>query len=160
IWYVILPQQPAVDILLLAIVGGVWISGILQRQYPNPVPKLQLPVLAQLMWFRTGVFAMVTIRKSRDVGFGLWPDGRQWRIGAMYYVLFLPVATAVAWWIGFARPRVPSGWEKATIVGIATFFGVLWVLALGEEFFFRGLLQQWMTKWLGSDVAGLLVTSV
>jgi membrane protease YdiL (CAAX protease family) len=50
------------------------------------------------------------------------------------------------------------GWERSAIV-VATFFGVLWVLALGEEFFFRGLLQQWMTAWLG-DWPGLLVTSL
>src|SRR5436309_2124548 len=42
----------------------------------------------------------------------------------------------------------------------ATFFGILWVVALGEEFFFRGLLQQWVTGWLSSEWAGLLVTSV
>ena len=36
----------------------------------------------------------------------------------------------------------------------------LWVLALGEEFFFRGLLQQWMTAWLRSEWAGLLVASL
>jgi membrane protease YdiL (CAAX protease family) len=34
------------------------------------------------------------------------------------------------------------------------------VVALGEEFFFRGLLQQWITGWLHNDWAGLLVTSL
>ena len=42
---------------------------------------------------------------------------------------------------------------------MATFFGTLWVLALGEEFFFRGLLQQWLAEWLHSEWAALLIAS-
>ena len=42
----------------------------------------------------------------------------------------------------------------------ATFLGILWVVALSEEFFFRGLLQQWMTQWTGSAAAGLAGTSI
>ena len=41
-----------------------------------------------------------------------------------------------------------------------TFFGTLWVLALGEELFFRGLLQQWMCGWLKNDWAGLFATAL
>jgi len=46
------------------------------------------------------------------------------------------------------------------VFAIATFFGVLWVVALSEEFFFRGLLQQWTSKWMSSETAGLIVTSL
>jgi membrane protease YdiL (CAAX protease family) len=160
-WYVILPQRPGTDVLLLALIGFVWLSRILPQQYPTTFPKLQLPALAQLMWFRTGIFAMVSLRRSYDVGFGLWPEKRHWRIGVMYYLIFLPIAAVLAWWVGFAKPRVPpNGWEKTSLLAIATFFGVLWVLALGEEFFFRGLLQQWMTTWLGNDWAGLIAAAV
>jgi membrane protease YdiL (CAAX protease family) len=159
-WYVILPQRPATDILLLAVVGLVWLSRMLPQQYASPVPKLQLAALAQVMWFRTGVFAMVSLRKSYNVGFGLWPDRRHWRIGLMYFAVFLPLAALLAWWTGFARPRMPVGWERTSLLAVATFFGVLWVLALGEEFFFRGLLQQWMTAWLGNEWAGLIAQAV
>ena len=48
------------------------------------------------------------------------------------------------------------GWEKLLPL---TFFGTLWVLALGEELFFRGLLQQWMSQWLGSEWNGLFATA-
>jgi membrane protease YdiL (CAAX protease family) len=43
---------------------------------------------------------------------------------------------------------------------LLTFFGVLWVLALGEEFFFRGLMQQWITGWVGNEWAGLIGTAI
>ena len=41
-----------------------------------------------------------------------------------------------------------------------TFFGTLWVLALSEEFFFRGLLQQWLCAWLKSAWAGWMSASL
>ena len=158
-WYVLLPQRPATDMLLLAVVGLVWLSRILPPQYASP-PKLQLAALAQLMWFRTGVFAMVVLRKSYDVGFGLWPDRRHWRVGFVWYFAFLPFAAVLAWWVGFAKPRLPQNpLDKTMLLVIATFFGVLWVLALGEEFFFRGLLQQWMTSWFG-EWGGLIGASL
>jgi membrane protease YdiL (CAAX protease family) len=159
-WYVILPHKPLVDMMFLAVMAVVMLAHVFGRLYPNPISKLQLPVLGQLMWIRTGAFAMLTIRRIPGTGFGFWPTKRDWKIGTAFYIGFLAVAVAVAWWIGFGTPRIPAGWERTTLYAIATFFGVLWVVALGEEFFFRGLLQQWTAKWLSSETAGLIVTSI
>lgn len=160
LWYILLPKTPASDVLFLAFIAVVWLSRILYGFYPRPVPKLPLEALAQVMWFRTGLFAMVSIRRPPGVGFGFWPRGREWKIGVLYFAAFLPFAAALAWWIRFANPRLPTtppGWTS--FVAIATFFGTLWVLALGEEFFFRGLLQQWMSRWLGNEWAGWIAAS-
>jgi membrane protease YdiL (CAAX protease family) len=46
------------------------------------------------------------------------------------------------------------------LIAVATFAGVLWVLAVAEEFFFRGLLQQMLTSVLGSRTAGLVLASL
>jgi membrane protease YdiL (CAAX protease family) len=165
-WYVLLPHKPASDILFLVFMAVVWLTAlvwpakIFHQFYVSPHPKLPLYVLGQLMWIRTGIFSMLSVRRVKGVGFGFWPAMREWKIGAMYYVAFLPVA-GLAWWIGFAKPRLPAfGWGKTSLLALATFFGVLWVVALGEEFFFRGLLQQWMTQRLSSEWGGLIVTSV
>ena len=40
------------------------------------------------------------------------------------------------------------------------FFGILWVVAVGEEFFFRGFLQPLVARGLRSETAGLLIASV
>jgi membrane protease YdiL (CAAX protease family) len=160
-WYVLLPRTPASDVVFLVFMAVVWLSRILHQYYADPHPKLQLEVLGQLMWFRTGIFAMVSIRRPPNVGFGFWPQKRHWQIGLVYYLIFLPVAAALAWWIKFAKPHWPTApWERTSFMAVATFFGVLWVLALGEEFFFRGLLQQWMIRWLGNDWAGLAAASL
>jgi len=42
---------------------------------------------------------------------------------------------------------------------VGTYFGVLWVVALGEEFFFRGFLQFVLMRRIG-DVLGLILASV
>src|SRR5580704_485174 len=160
-WYVLLPKKAPFDVLFLVFMAVVMLAHVFPRIYISPHPKLPLSALGQAMWVRSGVFVMLAIRRVSGVGFGLWPNRRQWKIGALYYLLFLIVAVALAWWIGFAKPHWPHGdWERASLYAVGTFFGVLWVLALGEEFLFRGLLQQWIGAWLRNENAGLLVTSL
>jgi membrane protease YdiL (CAAX protease family) len=160
-WYILLPKKPAADILLLIFMATVWIAKLFSMWYISPYPKLYVPVLGQLMWFRTGLFAMLCIRRVQGVGFGFWPRPREWRIGAAHFVIFLPLAAALAWFIGFASPRAPAlGWEKTSLLVVGYFFGTLWVLALAEEFFFRGLLQQWLVSWTHSEWIGLIAASL
>jgi membrane protease YdiL (CAAX protease family) len=160
-WYILLPKTPAADILLLVFMASVWIAKLFPMWYLSPYPKLALPVLAQLMWFRTGLFAMLSIRRVKGVGFGFWPSAREWKIGVVHFLIFLPLAAILAHFIGFASPRMPPlGWEKTSLLVIATFFGFLWVVALAEEFFFRGLLQQWLTAWTRSEWMGLILASL
>jgi membrane protease YdiL (CAAX protease family) len=160
-WYILLPKKPAADILLLIFMATVWIAGLFKHWYWSPNPKLYLPVLGQLMWFRTGLFAMLAIRRVQGVGFGFWPTGREWKIGVVHFAIFLPLAALLARSIGFASPRMPLfSWEKISLLVVGYFFATLWVLALTEELLFRGLLQQWLTSWLGSVWAGLLAASL
>jgi uncharacterized protein len=159
-WYVLAPKTAFFDTVFLAFMAAVMLLHVFPQLYVSPHPKIPLSALGQAMWVRTGVFVMLAVRKVPGLGFGLWPDRRQWKVGVLYYLAFLAVAVGIAWWIGFATPRWPPwGWPKTSLLVVGTFFGVLWVLALGEEFFFRGLLQQWMEKWLGNEIVGLVVTS-
>jgi uncharacterized protein len=160
-WYILLPKKPASDILLLIFMATVWIAGLFKHWYWSPNAKLYLPVLGQLMWFRTGLFAMLAIRRVQGVGFGFWPTGREWKIGVVHFAIFLPLAAVLARSIGFATPRMPVfSWEKISLLVVGYFFATLWVLALTEELLFRGLLQQWLTSWLGSVWAGLVAASL
>jgi membrane protease YdiL (CAAX protease family) len=160
-WYVVFPHQTAVDILFLIFIAAVWLARAIPPLYASPLAALPLGLLGQLMWFRTGLFAILSVRRMKNIGFGFWPAAREWKIGALYFAGLAPVAAALGWAIHFARPHLHySGWERTTLIGLATFFGILWVVALGEEFFFRGLLQQWIAGWLHSDWAGLLLASL
>jgi membrane protease YdiL (CAAX protease family) len=160
-WYVVFPHQTAVDILFLIFIAAVWLSRAIPPLYPSTVGALPLGTLGQLMWFRTGLFAILSVRRLKNIGFGFWPAAREWKIGALYFAALAPVVAALGWAIHFARPHLHyTSWQRTTLIGLATFFGILWVVALGEEFFFRGLLQQWIAGWLHNDWAGLLMTSL
>jgi len=160
-WFVLLPHSPPADLLFLGYVGAIAFSRILQAQYVSPHDRLPLGILGQLMWIRTAAFALLSVRRVQGVGFGFWPDARHWRIGIVHYLAFLPAAVLVAWAVKFGTPHLPdASWERISLLAIGTFFGILWVTALGEEFLFRGLLQQWFGKWLHSEWASLVLTSL
>lgn len=160
LWYVVFPHRAVTDIFYLLAMAVVWLTKVIPHQYVNPDPRIPLVVLGQLMWFRTGLFSMVSVRRARNIGFGFWPEASEWKIGAIYFVALLPIAAAAGWALGFARPHLRyRGWGTLPLATIATFFGVLWVLALAEEFFFRGLLQRWLEEWLHREWVALILAS-
>ena len=160
-WYVVLPHRGASDVLFVLFMAAIFLANVERSQYQNPYPKLQLDVLGRVMWIRTGALAMLTIRRMHGIGFGFWPKRGEWAIGAAYFAIFVPVALLAGRAVKFAAPHAPhaDGWLHASVLGLGTFFGVLWVLALGEEFFFRGLLQQWIGGWLHNEWLGLALAS-
>jgi membrane protease YdiL (CAAX protease family) len=160
-WYIVLPQKPAVDLLLLALMAAVVLAKVFATFYVRPDPRLPLEILGQAMWIRTGAFALLSVRRVQGVGFGFWPSAREWRIGAVFFLLMLPVVAALAWWIGWGHFHPPAtSWIRTPVIVVLYFFGGLWVLSLSEEFFFRGLLQQWISGWLRNEWAGLIVTAL
>jgi membrane protease YdiL (CAAX protease family) len=129
---------------------------VFKEVYIRPHDGLALEALGQAMWIRTGLYAILSVRRVKNVGFGFWPEWREWKIGALYFMMFLPLAAVLGWALRFTNPHWPD--ENLALLPL-NFFGTLWVLALGEELFFRGLLQRWMCGWLGNEWAGLLGTS-
>ena len=105
-WYVVFPHQTAVDILFLIFIAAVWLARAIPPLYESPVAALQLGFLGQLMWFRTGIFAILSVRRMKNVGFGFWPAAREWKIGALYFVGLMPVAAAGGWALHFASPHL------------------------------------------------------
>lgn len=157
-WYVVLPHNPLTDAALLAYAAAVVLLKVFGQIYPRPHERLAMEALGQAMWIRTGLFAILSVRRVKNIGFGFWPELREWKIGTLYFLGFLVIAVPLGWALQFTRPEWPSRDEWNVLP--LTFFGTLWVLALGEELFFRGLLQQWMCEWLKNDWAGLGVTSL
>jgi membrane protease YdiL (CAAX protease family) len=159
-WFVILPRQGWSTVLLLAFLGAVVEWKLFPALYPRPSAALRVDFLGQMMWFRLGILSFVSFAEMRSIRLGFLPDRGEWLTGAKWFVLFLPVAWVANWLIGFAhyRPSILPEWQAAALA-VGTFAGVLWVVALGEEFFFRGVLQPLMTKWMGS-AGGLVLTSL
>ncbi|MBM3773643.1 MAG: CPBP family intramembrane metalloprotease [Acidobacteria bacterium] len=156
-WYIRLGRRPLADLGFLVLAAAPFlVRPFFERVYTAPMEEVETAVLGRLMWIRLAAFAALALRGIHETGFGFLPSRRDWKIGALHFAGFLPIGFALAWALGFAgpglRPLMP--WKIA-----ATFIGALWVVALAEEFFFRGLLQEWLARWMRSPVAALVVAS-
>ncbi|MGA2183659.1 MAG: CPBP family intramembrane glutamic endopeptidase [Bryobacteraceae bacterium] len=159
-WYVPLKPRLATDLLFLAVIAAVFLSHAFRTLYPAPVRTLPLEILGRLMWVHTGIIAVLCIR-GLEAGFGFVPRPREWRIGVLFTLCFLPVGALLGYLLHVARwhPITALSWKLPLLV-LGRFLGVLWVLALAEEFFVRGFLQQILARSLKSEALGVLVTSL
>jgi membrane protease YdiL (CAAX protease family) len=151
LWYVVLPPAPAVDGVFLVLVAAVVLRKYLEPIYSSPISGLRLEILGHLALIRLCAMVMLFERNVSGIGFGFLPSRRECGIGIRYFLYFLVVGIPLAWATGLVHfgPVMPL-WKIA-----ATFLGAFWVLALSEEFFFRGVLQQWLTQWTGSPTIAL-----
>jgi uncharacterized protein len=160
-WYVWMRPFAVVDVLFLALIGGVFISKIFTGVYTRPVPHLPLDILGRLMWIRMGIMAVLSMRRMENLRLGFVPNSGEWRIGIQQFLYFAPVGALAAYLLHIAHFHpIALVWWKIPLYVLGTFLLVLWVLALAEEFFFRGFLQQLLARGLHSEIAGLLAASV
>ena len=159
-WFRLWPQGPAADIAFVALLAAPILFKAFPALYARPHPDLRLEILGQLFWIRTGVTAVLKTRPQPGLNFGFLPARNEWKVGFLCYAALVPLLTAGLLLTGFARfEPVTPGWKLA-LVAFGTFAGILWVVALSEEFLFRGLLQQWIEKWTGSPAAALITASI
>jgi uncharacterized protein len=153
LWYVVLPVNIAVDIGFLALIPAVLLGG-----YFDPVfqPGFRdMVVLGHLTLIHLIVIALMLERRVPDCGYGFLPNGREWRIGILYFLGFVAVGLPLAIALGATKPPHPvEAWKLA-----AQFLGFLWVVSLSEEFFVRGVLMQWIEEWTWSRRAALVLSS-
>jgi membrane protease YdiL (CAAX protease family) len=155
-WYLLAPPKAWADALFLAWMGGVVLSRAFKSIYATPVEGLDVVALGQLMWIRLGVFAVLELRRLPGTGFGFVPTRVEWVAGLRYFALCAPVVIGLAILLRDYQWRLaPEWWWKAP----ATFLGIFFVVALSEEFFFRGMLQPWLARSLGATM-GLVLTSL
>ena len=144
-WHVVLPRRAAYDFGFLIIAAAPFITRVFSRIYVSPDRhvKLDVHILGNLMWIRLGLVALLVLREWEPGPFGLWPTLAEWRSGALYYAAVLLPLVAVALATKDARwAPLPGEWWRVASVGLATFFGFLWVTAVGEELFFRGVVTR------------------
>lgn len=160
LWYRTLPRHLITDLAFLLLMATVFLGGIFPLVYANPFGKPSLDILGRLMWIRLGISAVLLERGVEGVDFGFLPRAQHWRIGARYFFYAAPLILPVALGIGFAQRPLLEPTAQLALKAAGTFLGMLWVVALAEEFFFRGLLQQWLAQSLGNRVAGLILASL
>jgi CAAX protease family protein len=151
-WFLAFGSGWAARLIFVAFVAVVLMSPLWAAVFTAPAPRLPLAILGQTMWTRLAFMAVLSIARIEVKGFGFVPARREWAIGFANFALFVPPGAALGWALGFAAFHSrPVPWWQAALIAAGTFLGMLWVVALREEFFFRGLLQ---------DRLGLAATSV
>jgi uncharacterized protein len=156
LWFSLLPRAPWSNLLFIALLAAVVLRKFFDAIFTPPVPSLHVEVLGQLALVRLGALAAVYYHGAGAHGFGFLPSRRDWAFGLRYFLLFLPVGFPLALWMRLVR-FTPGDFVWWKVIG--TFLGILWVVALSEELFFRGLLQSWLREWTGSATAALLLAS-
>jgi uncharacterized protein len=128
---------------------------LMYREFPYPPPLTHM--LAILMALSTAVAAFVLLRRLDGVGYAVaW--GRGFTVNfALHFAIFAAIAIPVGIKLGFlvfspALVRVRSS--------PLTALGILFFTAWPEEFLFRGLLQNLLSRALRNQWAGLIVASV
>jgi membrane protease YdiL (CAAX protease family) len=105
--------------------------------------------------------AVLAIRGNVQAEYRFLPSRKEWLTGLRYFGMMLPVIAFAYWALGLVRLRPhPNGAGPTVLLGIGTFLAILWVVALSEEFFFRGLLQQWLERWTGKPNTALVVAAL
>jgi len=151
-WFRLLPPSPAVDLGFLALIPAVLLGGYLQRIYVPVTPQLKDVVfLGHVALIQMAVMVLLVERRLPDSGYGFIPNRLQWRIGIQHFLCFVPVGLPLALVLHAVRlSRPASPWLAA-----ASFFGFLWTVALSEEFFIWGALQDWLAAWTSPAAAAV-----
>jgi uncharacterized protein len=157
LWYVVLPAGIIADLAFLALVPAVLLGRYFDAVFPAAYPGLrsELAFLGHFILIQMSVIVLMAGRRIHETGYGFLPTAREWRIGSLHYLGFVATGLPIALLLHAVRWRDPAPlWSIA-----GTFLGFLWVVGLSEEFFFRGVLQQWIEAWTSRRTAALLLTS-
>ena len=140
------------DVLALAAIGFPVEFRLLAGSFPHP----GLSALPKFLLVDAALYAYLVVRRLEGVGYDFRARLRDLIVGVREWAFYAPVAIGLGLTLGFIEfhRRMPG----ATSIGgalIVTFFFV----AVPEEFFFRGLLQNMLEARLGK-LRALIVAAV
>ncbi len=159
LWYPVLPASRITDVAFLGLFAAVLLGGYFNPIYaplhPNFKDLKNVIVIPHLSLISMAVMALMLQRHVPETGYGFVPNGREWRIGLLHFVYFVPIGLPLALLLRATHFVTP----KPAWYIVATFVGMLCVVSLSEEFLVRGVLQQWIEEWTWSRSGALLITS-
>jgi membrane protease YdiL (CAAX protease family) len=122
----------------------------------EPAWPRRLAFISKLILLDAGLYGFLAVRGLTGVGFDLKLLRADWKIGLREWALFTPIAVALGIALGFLHwhGHVDRLW-MVPLAWLFTFF----MIALPEEIFFRGWMQNLLERRMGRT-ASLLVTAV
>ena len=153
------------DAAVLAALAYPMVSGastLFRDIYVSPHPAVpRLDVMGKVMLIPLGAITFLSIRKVSKTGFRFKASLSDLKIGVRNYLLFLPIGLPLAWAIGFVRwsPAPMDHWTFVPVL-LAHMLGIYSVIGLGEELYFRGLIQNLLARGPLPPRAGQLIAAV
>jgi len=138
------------DFLILGVLGLA-----VDLRWFEPAWGPGLAIFNKVLLLDAGIYGFLAIRQLRQVGFDLRLRLRDFRIGLLWLAAYAPLAAALGLFLGFLHfhALIPSPWH----VLLGWIFTFLFV-AVPEELFFRGWMQNLLERRLGT-VRALLITA-
>jgi uncharacterized protein len=138
------------DFLILGVLGLA-----VDLRWFEPAWGPGLAIFNKVLLLDAGIYGFLVIRQLRQVGFDLRLRLRDFRVGLLWLAVYAPIAVALGLFLGFLHfhPHMPSLWH-VLLEWIFTFLFV----AVPEELFFRGWMQNLLERRVGSTRA-LLITA-
>lgn len=139
------------DFVVLAAIGLAVDLRWFERAWPP-----HLAVFNKMILLDAGIYGFLMIRQLDGVGFDLRLTLWDAAIGVREFAWYVPIALVLGWWLQFLHlhPVVPH-FSTVLFAYVFTFL----FIAIPEELFFRGWMQNLLERRLGRWPA-LLVTSV
>jgi CAAX protease family protein len=139
------------DFLILATLGLA-----VDLRWLEPAWPPHLAIFSKMILLDAGVYGFLCVRQLTGVGFDLRLRLRDLVTGLREFVLYTPVALALGLGLGFLH--LHSGWPGVRALAGAWIF-TFFFIAIPEELFFRGWLQNLLERRIGR-LPALLVTAV
>jgi membrane protease YdiL (CAAX protease family) len=138
------------DFLVLLILGVVVEFKLFERAWPPGRGSFN-----RLILLDTAVYGFLVIRQLTNVGFHFMPRLSDVKIGLRELVFYMPIAVPLGLWLGFLHwHAVLPSFVRFALSWLAIFA----FIAVLEETYFRGLLQNLLERRIGPRWA-LLVTA-
>ncbi len=93
-WYLVWPRHWIFDVGFLLLIAAPVAARVFLYLYLSPHPRdYRLDVLGHLAWIRLALVSLLLFRGWQPGAFGVWPRGREWGVGTVYFlVIILPLS--------------------------------------------------------------------
>lgn len=139
------------DFLVLAVLGLA-----VDLRWFQPAWPPRLIVFNKILLLDAGIYAFLSIRQLNGVGFDLRLRLRDLGIGWREFLFYAPIAIALGLGLGFLHLHavLPNPWHA-----LGAFVFTFFLVAVPEELFFRGWLQNLLERRMGRAPA-LVLTAI
>src|SRR5262249_32092298 len=143
------------DLAVLSTVGLVIDLGLLSTSGPLVVPGATLwpPGLGgfpKLMMMNVALYCYLVVKPIEGIGYDLVPRASDVKTGLREFLFYAPFAILLGYFLGFIHFH--RAWPQPFAVPAAWTFTFIFV-AMPEELFFRGLMQNLLERLLGARYA-------